>query len=385
MHITVNRREFASAFRWAYGGLPKYATVPVLFGMRLTVEDRTLTLSVFDYEQSRRGWLSGTNTEAGQVLVSGTELKKVISSLPPGNRVTVDISADESALTLTSQGITWMLPALPDEDYPGLPDLPRLAGVADGYEFARAIGRVAPAVSRDDEYPVLRCIRCEAHPAALTLAATDRYRVALDRISWTPADPGAPRFRANVPAQGLDAYAKQAGKFGKVAIHLSDELAGFHDDARELTVRTLAGVFPPYRRVLRAESPVHLMADSKALAAVVERMGKVSEKRPATGDLQVALVYAKNALTVQALSRDDEVRASETLAAEAEGAAELEVRFNPVYLWPMLQGIDGKAVIGLAGDLLRNPKPATIHAGTTDTFTAVVVPARKTTEDPEPA
>ncbi len=376
MQITVNRKEFASAFRWAYGGLPKYAVVPVLSGMRLGVEDSTLTLSVFDYEQSRRGRLSGDNAEAGQVLVDGPELKKIVSSLPKGDRVTVGISADGSALTLASQGIRWTLPALPDEDYPALPELPRLAGVADGDEFARVIGRVVPAASRDDTLPVLTCICFETHSAALALAATDRYRMALDRIFWTPADPQAPVTRANVPAQAAGAFARKAGKSGKVAIHLSDELAGFADDAHELTIRTTTGDFPRAGGFLRAESPVTLMADAQALAAVVERMGKVSEKTPA-GDTPVALAYAGNTVTVRALALDGEARASEALPADAGGAAEFEVRFNAPYLGSMLRGIDGSAVIGLAGDLLCQPKAATINAAGTGTFTAVVMPVRK--------
>jgi DNA polymerase-3 subunit beta len=377
MRITVNRNEFASMFTWAHGGLPKYAVVPVLYGMRLTVEDGTLTLSVFDYEQSRQGRVNGENAEAGQVLVDGPDLKKIVSSLPKGGRVTVDISAGDSALTLASQGITWTLPALPDEEYPALPSLPRLAGVTDGDEFARTIGRIFPAAARDDTLPVLTCIQFETHPAALALAATDRYRLALDRIFWTPADPEAPSTRANVPAHAAAAFAKKAGKSGKVAIHLSDGLAGFSDDARELTIRTVTGDFLRYRALLRTESPVTLTADAKALAVVVERMGKVSEKRRGTGYTPVALAYAGNTVTVRALTADDEARASEMLPAEAEGAAEFEVRFNSPYLSSMLQGIDGKAVIGLAGDLLRSPKAATISAANTDTFSALVVPFKK--------
>jgi DNA polymerase III subunit beta len=374
MQITVNQKEFAPAFAWAYGGLPKRAAVPVLSGMRLAVEGRTLTLSAFDYEQSRRRRLNGDNAGAGQVLVDGPELKKIVSSLPKGERVTVDISADSSALTLASQGITWRLPALPDEDYPALPALPRLAGVADGEEFARAIGRVVPAASRDDTLPVLTCILFETHAAAVALAATDRYRLALDRISWTPADPQAPVTRANVPADAAEVFAKKAG--GKVAIHLSAGMAGFSDDARELTIRTRPGDFVRYRPLLRTESPVTLTADAKALAAAAERMGEISGKTPA-GHTPVALVYAGNAVTVQALTLDDEVRASETLPAGAEGATEFEVRFNSAYLASMLRGINGKAVIGLAGDLPRAQKAATINAAAADTFTALVVPYRR--------
>lgn len=378
MHITVNRQEFASMFRWAYGGLPKYAAVPVLSGMWLKVEDGTLTLSVFDYGQSRQGRLDGYSTGTGQILVSGPGLKTIISSLPTGNRVTVGISADGPELTLASQGITWTLPALPDEDYPELPGLPPLTGVADGAEFARAVGRVAPAVSRDDTLPVLTCICFETRSAALTLTATDRYRLALDRISWTPADPEARGIKVNVPALAAEAFAARAAKSGKVAVHLAGDLAAFSDDARQLIIRATPGDFPRMRKFLRATSPVTLTADAAALAAVVERMGKVSEKIPGTGDTTVALAYAPSTVTVRALALDETVRASEALPAKARGAGEFEVRFNAPHLASVLRGVDGQAVIGLAGDdLLYRPKQATINPACTSTFKAVLMPVRK--------
>lgn len=373
MHITVTRQEFASAFTWAYGGLPKYPGLPVLSGMRLMVGDCTLTLAVFDYEQSRRVRLPGENASAGQILVSGPDLKKIISSLPAGKRVEVDISADGPALTLAVQGITWTLPSLPDEDYPELPELPPLAGVADGEDFAQAIGRVCRAAAREgDKYPVHTCINVETRSAALALAATDRARLALDRVFWTPAVPGAASIRANVPARPAEAFAKQAGKSGKVAIHLADGLAGFRDDSRELTIRTVTGDFPGYKHLLRSESPVTLTADAHALAGVVERMSKVSDKT-AAGWTLVALAYAAGTLTVQALAAGNEIRASETLPASAEGTSEFTVRFNAPYLSSMLEGLDGTAVIGL-----RPAQPATISAPGTATFRALVVPV---TED----
>jgi DNA polymerase-3 subunit beta len=146
---------------------------------------------------------------------------------------------------------------------------------------------------------VLKCICFETHSVALVLAATDRYRVALDRIFWTPADPEAPSRRVNVPAVVAGAFAKKTGKSGKAAVYLTDGLAGFSDDARELTIRTTTGDFPRVGAVLRGESPVTLTADAQALAAVVERMGKVSEKTPVTGYTPVALAYAGNTVTVR--------------------------------------------------------------------------------------
>ena len=71
-----------------------------------------------------------------------------------------------------------------------LPELPQLAGTADGGALAAAIGQVTPAASRDDTLPMLTAVNVELDGQTMTLAATDRYRLAVRELDWNPA-PGA--------------------------------------------------------------------------------------------------------------------------------------------------------------------------------------------------
>jgi DNA polymerase-3 subunit beta len=379
MKIKIDRGEFASAFAWVHGGLPKRTVVPVLSAMRLTVDSHTLTLAVFDYERSTRGWLSGGDAEAGQILVDGSALKRVVSSLPKGKQETTELAADDQALTITSRGTRWTLPAIPADEYPRLPALPPEAGVVDGEAFARSVTRVAAAAARDDKRPVLTCMQITTHETALALAATDTHRLATDRLPWTCAGPEAESREALVPALAATTFAKKAGQFGKVAVHLSDDLAAFRDDARELTIHTVRGSYVQVGRLLRAESPVSMTADARELATVLERMGKVTARNRASSGAHSAvdLRYAGHAVTVSALQEDGTLSATESLPAEATGAEEFEVRLNPDHLASLLAGIIGQVVIGLTGVLPDSPGTAMINATGNDPFTAVLVTMKK--------
>lgn len=206
MLVTVNRQVLAAAFAWAAGAVPQRPALPVLGGILLSVEDRTLTLGAAGYEQGRRAWAGDTwgAPEDGQALADSATLRKVIAALPKGTRTSpadVRLSARADKLTVACQGAVWSVPLLPAGEYPPVPDLPPLAGTADGKQFALAVNRVAAAAGTDDTLPALTCVQFAPAAAALTLAAADRYRAATERLPWTAAGPTQPGAALQVPAR----------------------------------------------------------------------------------------------------------------------------------------------------------------------------------------
>ncbi len=72
----------------------------------------------------------------------------------------------------------------------------------DGGVLGAAIGQVVAAASRDDTLPMLTGVCLDIDGATLTLAATDRYRLAVREMPWEPVQPGV-RAAALVPARTL--------------------------------------------------------------------------------------------------------------------------------------------------------------------------------------
>jgi DNA polymerase-3 subunit beta len=111
--------------------------------------------------------------------------------------------------------------------------MPGSTGTVPGALLAAAVAQVAIAAGRDDTLPTLTGIRVEIADTTITLAATDRYRLAVREFAWTPEVTGLDTH-ALVPARTLADTAKSLAHCDLVHLALSasgagDGLMGFED------------------------------------------------------------------------------------------------------------------------------------------------------------
>ena len=199
MKFRVERDVLGEAVSWVARALPSRPVVPVLAGLQLAAEDGSLVLSCFDYEVSARVRVAAEVAEPGTALVPGRLLAEITRSLPPQP---AEFTSDADSVSLSCGGAEFTLVALPAEEFPALPEPPAAAGSADGGVLAAAIAQVVPAASRDDTLPMLTGVCLDFDGSVLTLAATDRYRLAVRELPWQPASDGL-RAAALVPARTL--------------------------------------------------------------------------------------------------------------------------------------------------------------------------------------
>ena len=198
MKFQVDRDALAEALAWVARALPTRPVVPVLSGLRLEAADG-LTLSCFDYEVSATAQIEAEVAEPGTVIVPGRLLAEITRSLPA---LAVEFSTDDDVVNVICGSAEFALFTLPADEYPALPAAPPLAGTVDGGLLAAAISQVGPAASRDDTLPMLTGVCLDIDGDTLTLAATDRYRLAVRAVPWHPVRPGL-RTAALVPARTL--------------------------------------------------------------------------------------------------------------------------------------------------------------------------------------
>ena len=357
MKFRVERDVLAEAVAWAARGLPARPPVPVLAGLLLDASDGRLVLSSFDYEVSARVEIPADISEPGVALVSGRLLADISRSLPARP---VDVSTDAAKVVVTCGSARFSLLTLPVEDYPTLPEMPSASGSLRGGEFASAVGQVSIAAGRDDTLPVLTGVRVEIEGEKITMAATDRYRLAVRELAWTPEQSGLSAL-ALVPARTLADTAKSLAGADKVTVALSasggsgDGLIGFEGSGRLTTSRLLDGEFPKYRSLLPSESASVATIETAALAESVRRVALVAER-----NTPIRLSFTDGELTLEA-GTGDEAQASESLDAALEGD-DIAIAFNPAYLLDGLGALDAMqaklsftaatrpAVLSAAGD-----------------------------------
>jgi DNA polymerase-3 subunit beta len=330
VRFRVERDRLADAVAWAARTLPSRPSLPVLAGLVLVAEESTLVLSSFDYEVSARVTIDADVSEPGTALVSGRLLADIARAMPAAPVV---FEQDGTRMAIVCGRSTFALPTLPVEDYPQLPAMPETTGALAGDLFAEAIGQVAIAAGRDDTLPTLTGIRVEFDGSRIVLAATDRYRLAVRELEWSPA---LPKFESAVliPARNLADTAKSMAGADTVSIAVSDEgLVGFEADGKRTTTRLLDGEFPKYRSLLPTEVASVAVVDTQELVNAVKRVALVAER-----STPVRLAFENSEVTLRAGSGDD-AQATEAVECTLTGDA-IEIAFNPTFLLDGLSAVD---------------------------------------------
>ncbi len=337
MKFRVERDVLAEAVAWAARSLPARPPVPVLAGLMLDANSDgggRLVLSSFDYEVSARVEVAADISEPGVALVSGRLLADISRSLPARP---VEVTTDGAKVVVTCGSSRFTLLTLPVEDYPALPEMPGASGSLRGDVFAAAVAQVAVAAGRDDTLPVLTGVRLEIEGEKITMAATDRYRLAVRDLAWTPEQAGLSAI-ALVPARTLSDTAKALAGADKVTVALAgapsgDGLVGFEGGGRRTTSRLLDGEFPKYKSLLPAESASVATVETAGLIESVRRVALVAER-----NTPIRLSFSGGEVTLEA-GTGDEAQASESLDASLNGD-DISIAFNPSYLLDGLNALD---------------------------------------------
>ncbi|MEV5327369.1 DNA polymerase III subunit beta [Nonomuraea fastidiosa] len=346
MKIRVNRDVLADAVAWAARILPSRPVVPVLSGLLLEATDDLLTLSAFDYDVSARAEVDAHVSEAGRVLIPGKLLAEITRSLPADD---VELVTEGTEAVLTCGSAEFGLITMPVEDFPSLPAMPPAIGAIGGGVFASAVGQVAPAASRDDTLPMLTGIRVDIEGESVTMAATDRYRIAARDFTWRPAAPGV-AVSAMVPARVLVEVAKSL-RGGEVSVAMGDGVAGFESVGRRTTVRLLDEQFIDYRSRLTTDWSIRADVPVATFVNAVKRVALVAERNTA-----VRLSFSQGQVLVQA-SGGDIGRGAEVVPCELRGD-DIQIAFQSQFLLDGLTGIETE----LARINLESPtRPALIQ------------------------
>ncbi|WP_214107035.1 DNA polymerase III subunit beta [Acrocarpospora catenulata] len=333
MKVQVNRDVLAEAVAWAARVIPGRPALPVLSGLLLEAGEEELRVAAFDYDVSARAEIEAEVAEPGRVLLPGRVLAEIVKSLP-GRPVEIVTTGAEAVLTCGTA--EFGLLTLPVEDFPTLPQMPPRLGAIGGGVFATSVAQVAVAASRDDTLPMLTGVRLDIDGLHVSMAATDRYRIAARDLLWIPESDTVARAVV-VPARVLVDVAK-ALRGGEVAVGLGGNLAGFESQGRSTTVRLLDDQFIDYRSRLTGDWPIQATVPVAPFADAIRRVTLVAERSTAA----VRLSFTEGEVLIQA-GGGEIGRGAEVVEAELAGQ-EIVIAFQPQFLLDGLAGVQSERV-----------------------------------------
>jgi len=332
MKFLVEPTELVDAVNWVARSLSTRPIKPELLGIMIDV-DTSITLTGSDLETSTKAILKADISAKGKVLVPGRLLAEIARSLP---NKPITFTLDGSRVLVTAGTAKFTLPTLSVNEYPSLPELPETAGVIPSDVFAHAVNQVAIAAGKDDSLPTLTGVHIEINKNKITLAATDRYRLAVRELNWQAKSPDI-EVNTLVRARTLADAAKSLTAHSQVTLALSpttsnERLIGFLSELKTMTSRTLDGSFPPFRHLLPTESVAEATIEVGPLLDSVRRVALVTDKT-----VPLRLIFNNNSLQLEAGAGED-AQATEELEIIYSGKP-INIAFNPQYLTDGLQAI----------------------------------------------
>jgi hypothetical protein len=221
--------------------------------------------------------------------------------------------------------------------------------------MASAVAQVLPAASRDDTLPILTAVCVDIDGGQVTFAATDRYRLAVRRFAWDPAEPGL-RAVALVPARTLADAARIMSPGAPVSVSFSADsgparrsgeprpaegMIAFECGGRRLTGRLIGGEFIRYESRFPAGFSCRADVPAASFTEAVRRVSLVADRAS-----PVQLTFSPGEAVIEART-EGRARAVETVTASFRGD-EPSIAFNPHYL---LDGLTAAAAEpGTSGD-----------------------------------
>ena len=333
MKFVVDRDLLVDGVNWVSKSISNRPITTALLGIVIEVADE-ITLSGSDLETSAKAKLKAEITQKGKVLVPGRLLAEISRSLPAKP---ITFNLEGSRVLVTAGSAKFTLPTLPLVEYPTLPELPKTSGNLNSDLFATAVNQVAIAAGKDDSLPTLTGVFVEINKNQITLAATDRYRLAVRELSWSAADANI-ETTSLLRARTLADAAKSLIGSTQVTIALpatttNEKLVGFVSEGKSMTSRVLDGSFPPFRHLLPNDSTAEAVIEVAPFLDSVRRVALVTDKT-----VPLRLNFSSNTLQLEA-GTGDEAQASEKLDINYKGE-DINIAFNPTFLTDGLTAIN---------------------------------------------
>ncbi|MDL5159463.1 DNA polymerase III subunit beta [Actinomycetospora termitidis] len=346
MKATITAGALASATGWISRALPARPPVPILGGIVVDATEHDVELAAFDYDLCARGRLgSGVVSvdEPERVVVPGRLLAAVSKALGFGEQA-VTLAVENDTMVVTAGPRTrWTMPLLQASEYPALPDMAPVVGEIEPDALTASIDRVLPATSRDETLQMLTGAAISASGTALTMAATDRYRLAVCDTTWTPSVGELAEHLAPSALLKL-AVTAAAGVTGQVSVRSDDGILGFSTAQRSMSGRLIGAEFPRWRALdIGPDAPgfKHRATAVVRTAALREAAQRAAVSMDSSSILVLTFTPDEIAVTASGEGVGDAAHHADVLHHEGDSVA---VQIRDEYLRDALQACGDQAV-----------------------------------------
>ena len=272
--ITAPAKEWIAALTRLSPAMAGKKPLAILTAIR--IDPAAGIISGFNYETSATTQVAESNGQGTPLLAPYSWTLNAIRSFTGRDKsAAVTITQDGDKISVAACGYEAHAEAMPEADYPPIPNVEAQASaVFSAAELRAAFRRVSVAASCDDTLPILTGLQIHLKDGAADILATDRYRLASDHVKAAGDYDGEATFllsRKTIKALNRFLVGES------VRIGVEDNRAVIQTEAATYTTITLDGDYPNIRSLFPEsvtssfEFDRHVLLES---AKVAERLNE---------------------------------------------------------------------------------------------------------------
>jgi len=346
-------------------------SLPVLTNVLLKTEDGGLKLTATNLEIGITYWVPGKIESDGATTVPARLLTDLVSTLPAGDRVDLDLQGGDT-LHIKCGRFETHVKGIDADEFPAI----GAAGERPTTRVAqnvlrRALAETTFAAASDEARPILTGVLARFEGDQLTLAAADNYRIAVKTI---PILDAVPETSVVIPARALNELARVLADVDdpvEILLAAGKNQILFHLDGIDLVSRLIDGQFPNYQQVVPTSHTTRAVLDREELLRAVRPAALIAHESANIVKLQVSS-DGEPGITVSANAEVGDHVGQVEAAVDGDGTT---IAFNARYLADVLTNVSADQFgLELNGPL----SPGVFKPVGDERYVHVVMPVRTT-------
>lgn len=346
MIISVSQPNLAQALSVVSHAVSSRSPLTILENILITTEQDRICLSGTNLELGIRYWIPAEIHEAGSITLPAKMFTDLVNTMPAD---TVSLSLNESNQTVTvrCQKLVTDIRGIEASEFPPMSEFDASQAVSFAMpEMKKMIGQVAFAAAVDDSRPVLHGVKMSVNDNVLSMAATDGYRIAINKIIL--AEGFEEPLSAIIPAAALRELARIAGPNDKtVAMAFCGEKTQviFHLDNAELISSLIAGEFINYEAIVPTSFKTTTIVSTAAMQSACSQANVIARENKNLIKLDIKAASDSSAGNITILTQAEQSGGSQENIIDANVDGEnIKIAFNVRYLKDVLDVVESQNV-----------------------------------------
>ncbi|MBI2798418.1 DNA polymerase III subunit beta [Candidatus Saccharibacteria bacterium] len=335
MKFSVLQENMQNALTILSRAIATRTSLPVLSNILINATKQGVELQATNLEIAISQTIGAKVEKEGKLSVPARLFGELVSQLPPGK---IQLSSNKDNLVIQTDSINSSLNGIAASEFPQIPKIaPKTTLKIPAKQLTGALSTVTVAASLDESRPVLAGVYMLFTKGALTLAATDSYRLAENKIGLDN------RYEQGliVPLRTAQEVQRSAGaddQEGEVELQIGETELAFSFDDTVITSQLIEGKYPDYTKIIPTSSKTKVQVNRQQLLSNVKLASIFAQGAAHTIQLNVSRDKLKLHTTAAHVGTNDA-----TVDCKTTGN-NLEISLNAKYLLDVIQTLNSDQV-----------------------------------------